>query len=128
MLDNLATILPLIQMLSGNNSNMAEMLKNLSLNSAMPNINSDMLSALTSLMSNGKNSGDFLKNMGGNNMLGMLPFLQSMMNNQKPNTRQNIEPVIETIQTEKKYYNLKPISKIANKEITYLLNQYFAGV
>jgi len=129
-------MLPLIQMLSGNkNLNPMEMLNNMASGPGMPDMfknmggNNDMLSALTSLMSNGGNFNDLLKNGGGNNMLNMLPLLQ-IMNNQKPSAshQQKPEPIIETVQNEQKYYNLKPISKIANKDITYVLNRYFSGV
>ncbi len=104
---------------------MADMLKNMGGNTG--NNNSDMISALSSMMSNGGNFNDLLKNAGGNNnMLSMLPMLQNLMGNQRSKPKR-AEPVVETIQNEKRFYNLKPISKIANKDITYVLNQYFAG-
>lgn len=135
MLNNL---LPLMQMMSGLNNknvNMADMLKNMT--GGGNNNMADMLKNMAGNTDNaGENPGgnsnmaDMLKNMtggGGNNLLNMLPLMQMMMSKPKNTQSRSSEagPEIENV-NDKKFYYLKPISKIANKDITYVLNQYFA--
>ena len=89
-----------------NNNSTAEMFKNL---------NNPVFQNLFKNMQNGNNN---------NNILSMLPLLQNMFNGggQKNKEKETAEKPVEI----KNDNYLKPISKIANKDITYALNRYFS--
>ena len=124
---NINNLLPLIQMMSQNkNQNIMDILNSFSSGQNNNNNMSDMLKNL-----NNPNFQNILKNMQGNNsnmnILSMLPILQNMFS-QKPSAKEKGES-----KTDRKIINdvskdkyLKPISKIANKDITYILNRYFS--
>jgi len=116
---NINNLLPLIQMMSGSdkNQNIQDIINAFS--------NSDNQN------NNGNNIFDMFKNMQGNsnmNILSLLPVLQNMFGPKKPGFQEKEktpEKNIDADTTPKDNY-LKPISKIANKDITYILNRYFS--